>query len=73
MNDFRDSLSVVVNGQPRQIDPSMTITAVLKLCDVPPNYLAVEVNSDVVPREFHDSQTLNDGDVVEVVTLVGGG
>ena len=35
--------------------------------------VAVEVNKRVVPRKLHESHSLHDGDVIEVVTLVGGG
>ncbi len=35
--------------------------------------VAVEVNRQVVPRKQHDSHALGEGDVIEVVTLVGGG
>jgi sulfur carrier protein len=50
-----------------------TIIELIELADVPPNYLAVEVNGDVVPREQHAGHALREGDEVEVVTLVGGG
>jgi sulfur carrier protein len=46
---------------------------VLELVDVPPNYLAVEVNAEVVPREEHAFRVVQAGDQLEVVTLVGGG
>jgi sulfur carrier protein len=36
-------------------------------------HVAVEVNLEVVPRAEHRDTILNDGDRVEVVTLVGGG
>ncbi|MBI1372755.1 MAG: sulfur carrier protein ThiS [Phycisphaera sp.] len=35
--------------------------------------VAVEVNKRLAPKREHATTTLNDGDVVEVVTLVGGG
>ncbi|MGB1926336.1 MAG: sulfur carrier protein ThiS, partial [Rubripirellula sp.] len=44
-----------------------------KTVDVPPNYLAVELNGEVVPREQHATLMIRDRDQLEVVTLVGGG
>lgn len=35
--------------------------------------VAVEVNMDIVPRTKHAEHQLQPGDVVEAVTLVGGG
>jgi len=66
-------ITVTVNGKPVLLDAAMTIKQLLDRVEVPPNYLAVEVNADVVPRELHDTAIVNDGDDVEVVTLVGGG
>ncbi len=66
-------MNVQVNGRESQFPDGITIARLVQLADVPPNYLAVEVNEDVVPREQHDSHVLSDGDRVEVVTLVGGG
>jgi sulfur carrier protein len=51
----------------------MTVEQLLDTVDVPPNYLAVEVNAEVVPREEYTEVTVAAGDNVEVVTLVGGG
>ena len=45
----------------------------MEIVDVPPNYLAVEVNAEVVPREEHSSLIIQEQDDLEVVTLVGGG
>ncbi len=64
---------VQVNGQRAEFPDGITIERLVELADVPPNYLAVEVNEDVVPREQHGVHVLVDGDRVEVVTLVGGG
>jgi sulfur carrier protein len=66
-------ITVTINGNRIELDQPMTIRELLETANVPPNYLAVEINADVVPREEHASQTVHDGDCVEVVTLVGGG
>jgi sulfur carrier protein len=66
-------ITVTINGNRVELDQPMTIRELLETAHVPPNYLAVEINADVVPRENHAVQMVNDGDCVEVVTLVGGG
>ena len=66
-------IQVTINGKPVALDSPLTIERLLATVEVPPNYLAVEVNADVVPREEHAARLVNDGDEVEVVTLVGGG
>jgi sulfur carrier protein len=66
-------IQITVNGKPVEIDEPMTVERLLDTVEVPPNYLAVEVNEDVVPREEYTAKMIDTGDDVEVVTLVGGG
>ena len=66
-------IQITVNGKDVQIESPMTVEQLLDTVDVPPNYLAVEVNAEVVPREEYTEVTVAAGDNVEVVTLVGGG
>ena len=66
-------IQITVNGQSVEIESPMTVEQLLDTVDVPPNYLAVEVNADVVPREQYTTHLVESGDDVEVVTLVGGG
>jgi sulfur carrier protein len=66
-------IEITVNGKPVKIDEPMTVERLLDTVEVPPNYLAVEVNADVVPREEYTAKVVDAGDDVEVVTLVGGG
>jgi sulfur carrier protein len=66
-------IEITVNGQAVEIESPMTVEQLLDTVDVPPNYLAVEVNADVVPREQYTERMVDAGDDVEVVTLVGGG
>lgn len=66
-------IQIVVNGNPVEIVGPMSIKQLLDTVEVPPNYLAVELNADVVPREQYAIRTVQAGDEIEVVTLVGGG
>lgn len=67
------SIAITVNGRSVEIESSMSVRQLLDTVDVPPNYLAVEVNGDVVPRELYAVTLVVANDNVEVVTLVGGG
>ena len=66
-------IEITVNGDAVQLSSPMTVEQLLDTVEVPPNYLAVELNEDVVPREEYGQHIVQDGDAVEVVTLVGGG
>ncbi|MEM1068096.1 MAG: sulfur carrier protein ThiS [Planctomycetota bacterium] len=66
-------IEISINGQTVEIESEMTVEQMLDTVDVPPNYLAVEINAEVVPREDYTRHIVRNGDHVEVVTLVGGG
>lgn len=66
-------IQITVNGEDVAIECEMSVEQLLDTVDVPPNYLAVELNADVVPRENYAQTLVREGDAVEVVTLVGGG
>lgn len=66
-------MNLHINGEPREVPNNCTITRLLEVLDVRMKGVAVERNRQVVPRAEHASTVLEEGDHVEVVTLVGGG
>jgi len=69
----RDPLQITVNGQTTELGPETTVAQLLTHLEMQPRYVAVERNLDLVPRSEHAGCVLEDGDRLEVVTLVGGG
>jgi sulfur carrier protein len=66
-------IEVIVNGEPQEIPSGTTVAALLTQLQMQPRLVAVERNRDLVPRGQHAACTLEAGDRVEIVTLVGGG
>lgn len=66
-------ISIVLNGEPRQVPERCTVSALLELLELDPTQVAVERNLDVVPRARYAEARLSAGDSIEVVTFVGGG
>jgi thiazole synthase len=66
-------IRVCINGEFRELHESLTVAGLLADRGLDPRRVAVEINRSVVPRAGHDAHILADGDVVEIVTLVGGG
>jgi thiamine biosynthesis protein ThiS len=54
-------------------DEPLTVAALIAHLGVDGGPVAVERNSQIVPRATHGETLLADGDVIEVVHFVGGG
>ena len=65
--------NITVNAESRSFPDPLTVAELIRTLGKDPSKLAVEVNRDVVPRAAHPARELQDGDAVEIVTLVGGG
>ena len=66
-------LSLTVNGKPRTIPGPMTLLEFLQANGIEPRIIAVERNGEIVKRDLFGDVKLADGDVLEIVHMVGGG
>jgi thiazole synthase len=66
-------VTINLNGQVREVPGPLTVAELLARLEVKPEQVAVELNRDLVPRARHAESRIQDGDTLEVVTLVGGG
>ena len=66
-------MQVRVNGQIQLLADGMTVSQLLERLAAKRDGTAVEVNREIVPRSRHAERDLKDGDIVEIVTFVGGG
>ena len=66
-------LEIRVNGEPRRCAAGLTLVQVLENLGYRPPLVVVEFNGDILPRQRWSAQTVVESDVLEVVTIVGGG
>lgn len=66
-------ISLTVNGVQHEVPEGATVVGLLAHLKKDTQPAAVEVNKRLVPKREHAACILHAGDVVEVVTLVGGG
>ena len=66
-------MRVKINGENREVDDGLTLTALLESLQIRPGRVVVERNRDIVPRESYNATLINDGDTLEIVHFVGGG
>ena len=66
-------MQLTVNGEKRTLETAPTVRELIEQLGLKGRAVAVEINRKIVPKRQHESTRLSEGDVVEVVTLVGGG
>jgi thiamine biosynthesis protein ThiS len=66
-------MTITVNGKPQEVADGSTVAELLRQRDLPPERVAVERNRVIVPRATFATVVLEAGDVLEIVTFVGGG
>ncbi|MBN2063986.1 MAG: sulfur carrier protein ThiS [Sedimentisphaerales bacterium] len=63
---------IMLNGQARQVRDNISIKELLSELAVT-GPVAVELNRRVCPKALHGETMIKSGDVIEIVTIVGGG
>jgi sulfur carrier protein len=66
-------IALKVNGKPVELGAPTPLTDYVRRLGVDPRAIAVEVNGDILQRDAYGECVLQDGDVVEIVRMVGGG
>lgn len=66
-------MKLTVNGQTTHTPDHQSVRDLVERLGLGERPVAVEVNQDLIPRKQHPQTLLQDGDTIEIVTLVGGG
>ncbi len=66
-------MQVIINGDPRELEPGMTVAGVLRAVGLDLRSVVVEHNGAIVAPADYGSKAVNEGDIIEIVRMVGGG
>ena len=73
MFNHTEQITVKVNGEDRTCSSQIQLPQLLEQLNLNPRLVAVEYNGEILHRQFWSGTQLQDGDNLEVVTIVGGG
>ena len=65
-------MQLTVNGKPIEFSGTTVCELLVKL-GIDAALVAVERNTEIVPKKLYESMSLGDGDRIEIVHFVGGG
>ncbi len=66
-------MHLTINGESREYAGGPTVIELLRELGLTEGPVAVELNREIVPRAEHATRAVRDGDVLEIVHMVGGG
>jgi thiazole synthase/sulfur carrier protein len=66
-------ISLQINGKPVELERATPLLDYIEKLGVDPRAVAVEHNGTILERAAYETITLNQGDTVEIVRMVGGG
>jgi len=67
------TITVQLNGIDMSVPNGTTLGGLIDSKGIERRMIAVEYNTEILPRHAYDATILNDGDRLEVVQMVGGG
>lgn len=67
------NVTIWINGDHQTIPPSLTMPKLLEHLGTNPKLVAVEYNGEILHRQFWEQTMIQEGDRLEIVTIVGGG
>ncbi len=67
------SINIIINGEPRCLEPAISVHELLCRIGLNPAKVAVELNRAILSRSTFADVLLADGDTLEIVHFVGGG
>ena len=68
-----NQITLQVNGEPRTCSLPSLLLDLLNQLGFNPRLIAVEYNGEILHRQFWAQTQVQEGDRLEVVTIVGGG
>jgi sulfur carrier protein len=66
-------MRLTINGEPRDVEATPDLAALIATLELDPRKVAVERNLEIVPRSLYGATPLADGDRIEIVHFIGGG
>lgn len=66
-------MQIVLNGDVIETESGSTVELLLQKLGISRERVAIELNSDILPKSNYKKQLLSEGDKIEIVHFVGGG
>jgi|TARA_B100001094_G_scaffold288986_1_gene305571 thiamine biosynthesis protein ThiS len=66
-------MNIIVNGDTVSIEKNTNLESFLKSNNINNKNIVIEINKKIVTKSIWKDKALNENDVIEIITAVGGG
>lgn len=73
MFEATTTITLKINGEPHSCTSPIKLPELLTQLNLNPRLIAIEYNGEILHRQYWSDNYLQDGDRLEIVTIVGGG
>ena len=68
-----DTMKITLNGQLKEFDNDLLLPQIVSAFGKEKDEIIAEINGNILEKLLWDETTIHDGDVIELVSFVGGG
>ena len=69
----KNKIKIKINGKISVINDNLSLSSCLKELNIPLKKVAIELNQEIIDKNFLNKIKLNNNDKVEIVHFIGGG
>ena len=66
-------MNILLNNKSEKLLDGTTIQKLLEDKNIKNKFFAVEINRKIIPKSYHCTHIIKDGDRIEIITAIGGG
>jgi thiamine biosynthesis protein ThiS len=66
-------MNIIVNGDKISIEKNINLENFLKLNNINNKNIVIEINKIIITKSMWKEKKIKEGDVIEIITAVGGG
>ena len=66
-------MNIILNNELDEVHDGITIKELLDDKKIRTKYIAIEINKKIIPKSSYYKHELKEGDIIEIITAIGGG
>ena len=66
-------MKITINGKEKNLEKEMNLASLSEMQGIPLKGIVVELNMEIIHSSMFEQTIIKDGDIIELIRIVGGG